>query len=83
MAWHYTKATALPPLLFNFIIAINKVSSCGGLEVEHPLRIQLKAGHFWLGGTNPAWDIYMVLRIYMQWTRYKCEGTLNCWSMDI
>ena len=29
-------------------------SSGSGLEVEHPLCIQLKAGHYCLGGSNPA-----------------------------
>ena len=27
------------------------------MEVENPLRIQLKAGHYCLGGSNPAWGI--------------------------
>ena len=31
----------------------------GGLEVERPLRIQLKAGHYCLGGSNPAWGRMM------------------------
>ena len=33
-------------------------SSHGGLEVEHLLRIQLKASHYCLGGSNPAWGDY-------------------------
>ena len=31
------------------------MSSRGGLEVERLLRIQSKAGHYCLGGSNPAW----------------------------
>ena len=38
----------------------NWTFSHGGLEVEHPLGIQLKAGHYCLGGLKPAWGIYMV-----------------------
>ena len=43
--------------LSNFYIRTRpvSVSSRGGLEVEGPLRIQLKAGHYCLGGLNPAW----------------------------
>ena len=32
------------------------LSSRCGLEVERPLRIQLKAGQYCLGGSNPAWE---------------------------
>ena len=38
---------------------VDAKSSRGGLEVERPLRIQLKAGHFCIGGLNPNWDIYI------------------------
>ena len=33
--------------------------SCGGLEVERPLRIQLKAGHSYLGGFESRLDMVM------------------------
>ena len=35
-------------------------SSRGGLEVGCPLSIQLKAGHYCLDGSNPAWELCMV-----------------------
>ena len=37
---------------------VDKVSSRGGLEVECPLPIQLKAGHYCFGGSNTAWGIF-------------------------
>ena len=42
-----------------FGIIINRFSaSRGGLEVECLLYIQLKAGHYCLVGSNPAWGDY-------------------------
>ena len=40
-------------------IKAHQLSSCGGLEVKHPIHIQLKAGHLYLGGLNPAWGRMM------------------------
>ena len=33
------------------------MSSRDGLEVERLLSIQLKAGHYCLGGSNPTWGM--------------------------
>ena len=35
-----------------------------GLEVERPLRIQLKASHYCLGGSNPAWGMVLAVIIH-------------------
>ena len=40
----------------NYINLVLKSSRCG-LEVERRLCIQLKAGHYCLGWSNPAWGI--------------------------
>ena len=39
------------------------MSSRDGLEVERSLRIQLKACHYCLGGSNPTWGMVSAIVI--------------------
>ena len=52
------------PVLNLSLDNVLKVSSRGGLEVERPLRIQLKASHYCLGGSNPAWGMVLAVIIH-------------------